>query len=98
MMDQERQILEYTAEYYRISVNDLVSSTRRRHIARPRQCAYLLCHELLRRGWSDIARTFGGRHHVTIMDGVQAVADRKDRREQAFLAAARAHFKRQMGF
>lgn len=95
MKDLDKKILEFTAAYYKITIRELASPVRKRRIARPRQCAYLLCHELLKCSYSDVGRTFGGRNHATVLVGIRSVKARNDRREQAFLAAARAHFKKQ---
>ena len=70
-MDNIRKVV---AEYYDISVKDLMGRKRTRSIARPRQVAMALSRELTGDSFPDIGQSFGGRDHTTVMHGCDKVA------------------------
>lgn len=66
---EPRRILDEVAEYYALSVDDLVARNRKRAVSVPRQVAmYLLIHEL---GLppTQVGRLLGGRDHSTVIHG-----------------------------
>lgn len=70
-MDNIRKVV---AEYYDVSVKDLMSKKRTRSIARPRQIAMSLARELTKDSYPDIGQSFGGRDHTTVMHACDKVA------------------------
>ncbi|WP_350561692.1 chromosomal replication initiator protein DnaA [Psychrobacter sp. CAL346-MNA-CIBAN-0220] len=70
-MDNIRKVV---AEYYDITVKDLMGRKRTRSIARPRQVAMALSRELTGDSFPDIGQSFGGRDHTTVMHGCDKVA------------------------
>ena len=70
-MDNIRKVV---AEYYDVSVKDLMSKKRTRSIARPRQIAMALARELTKDSFPDIGQSFGGRDHTTVMHACEKVA------------------------
>jgi chromosomal replication initiator protein len=70
-MDNIRKVV---AEYYDVSVKDLMGRKRTRSIARPRQVAMALSRELTGDSFPDIGQSFGGRDHTTVMHGCDKVA------------------------
>lgn len=60
-------IIAYTAEYFRLSVDDLYGSSRSQTIATARQIAMYLCRELTNLSLPKIGQLFGGRDHTTVM-------------------------------
>ncbi len=70
-MDNIRKVV---AEYYDITVKDLMGRKRTRSIARPRQVAMALSRELTGDSYPDIGQSFGGRDHTTVMHGCDKVA------------------------
>ncbi|WP_201558293.1 chromosomal replication initiator protein DnaA [Psychrobacter sp. 72-O-c] len=70
-MDNIRKVV---AEYYDVSVKDLMGRKRTRSIARPRQIAMALSRELTGDSYPDIGQSFGGRDHTTVMHGCDKVA------------------------
>ncbi len=60
-------IRKVVAEYFNVSVKDLMSKKRTRTIARPRQIAMALSRELTKESFPDIGQYFGGRDHTTVM-------------------------------
>ena len=70
------------ADFYKISVTDLVSSKRSRPIAHARQVAIYLCQKMLELTQSEIGKFFGGRDHSTVMYSITTVATQmKENRE-----------------
>lgn len=69
-MDNIRKVV---AEFYDISVKDLMGKKRLRHIARPRQVAMSLARELTNNSFTEIGQSFGGRDHTTVMHACDKV-------------------------
>ena len=69
-MDNIRKVV---AEFYDISVKDLMGKKRLRHIARPRQVAMSLARELTNNSFTEIGQSFGGRDHTTVMHACEKV-------------------------
>lgn len=70
-MDNIRKVV---AEYYDVSVKELMGKKRTRSIARPRQIAMSLARELTKESYPDIGQSFGGRDHTTVMHACDKVA------------------------
>lgn len=68
-------IKEMVAEYYDISLKELIGKKRARHIARPRQMAMALIREFTGDSFPDIGQAFGGRDHTTVMHACEKVAN-----------------------
>ena len=74
-------IIEKTAEFYSISVEELTGSQRKKHIANARHIAIYLARELLSEmSLSDIGKHFSGRDHSTILHSIDKIE--KDLQEQ----------------
>jgi len=71
-------IIETVADYYRLSVDDLLSRSRKREIAAARQTAMYLCRELTNESYASIGSRFGGRDHSTVIHANKKVSDRLD--------------------
>jgi len=71
-MDNIRKVV---AEYYNVSVKDIMGRKRTRQIARPRQIAMALARELTGDSYPDIGQSFGGRDHTTVMHACEKVAE-----------------------
>ena len=71
-MDNIRKVV---AEFYDISVKDLMGKKRTRHIARPRQMAMALARELTNNSFIEIGQSFGGRDHTTVMHACDKVQE-----------------------
>jgi chromosomal replication initiator protein len=61
------QIVKAVAEYYRIRAADLISRSRRRCFARPRQMGMALAKELTSCSLPEIGTALGGRDHTTVL-------------------------------
>ena len=64
---QPTDIINRTAEYFDLSVDDLYGATRAQQIATARQIAMYLCRELTPLSLPKIGQLFGGRDHTTVM-------------------------------
>lgn len=60
-------IVRHTAEYFRLSEDDLYGSSRSQAIATSRQIAMYLCREMTNLSLPKIGQFFGGRDHTTVM-------------------------------
>ncbi|MGA1561675.1 MAG: chromosomal replication initiator protein DnaA [Gammaproteobacteria bacterium] len=60
-------IQKLVCEHYKVHASDLLSKSRSRSIARPRQIAMSLARELTTKSLPEIGRAFGGRDHTTVL-------------------------------
>ena len=60
-------IINHTAEYFKLSVDDLYGSSRSQAIATARQIAMYLCREMTSLSLPKIGQLFGNRDHTTVM-------------------------------
>ncbi len=63
------------AQYYKITVSDLLSSRRTRSITRPRQLGMALSKQLTRHSLPEIGNAFGGRDHTTVLHACRKVEE-----------------------
>lgn len=70
-------IQKTVANYFKISVSDLLSSRRTRSITRPRQIAMALSKHLTRHSLPEIGNAFGGRDHTTVLHACRKVEELK---------------------
>lgn len=80
LVAQDRQvsienIQKAVAAHYRIRVSDLLSASRSRSVARPRQIAMSLAKELTKHSLPEIGKAFGGRDHSTVIHAGKKVAE-----------------------
>ncbi len=71
-------IQKTVAEYFSIRTSELLSSTRSRAIARPRQIAMTLAKELTSHSLPEIGRAFGGRDHTTVLYATRKIAELRE--------------------
>src|SRR5205823_1171316 len=68
-------IQKFVAEYYKLKLVDLKSRNNSKSIAMPRQIAMYLCKPLTRASLPEIGRSFGGKHHSTVIHSIRKVED-----------------------
>ncbi len=74
-------IMNNTAAYFRLSVDELTGSSRAQAVATARQIAMYLCREMTNLSLPKIGQLFGGRDHTTVMHAYKKIADlMKERR------------------
>ncbi|MDF2563417.1 MAG: chromosomal replication initiation protein DnaA, partial [Microbacterium sp.] len=74
-------IITATAQYFKLSVDDLYGSSRSQAIATARQIAMYLCRERTNLSLPKIGQLFGNRDHTTVMYAYKKISDlMKERR------------------
>lgn len=72
-------IQKFVADYYQLRASELKSKNNSKSIALPRQIAMYLCKSLTPASLPEIGRSFGGKHHSTVIHSIRKVEDmRKD--------------------
>jgi chromosomal replication initiator protein len=66
-------IQKFVSEYYQLKLADLKSRNNSKSIAMPRQVAMYLCKTLTHASLPEIGRSFGGKHHSTVIHSIRKV-------------------------
>ena len=69
------QIQRFVADYYQLKLSDLKSKNNSKSVAMPRQVAMYLCKSLTHASLPEIGRSFGGKHHSTVIHSIKKVDD-----------------------
>jgi chromosomal replication initiator protein len=72
-------IQKYIADYYNLKMADLKSRNNSKSVAMPRQIAMYLCKALTHASLPEIGRSFGGKHHSTVIHSIKKVDDLRKR-------------------
>ncbi len=73
-----QNIQKTVADYYQVRLSDLLSQSRKRSLARPRQLAMALARELTEHSLPEIGEAFGGRDHTTVMHASKTIRALRD--------------------
>ena len=89
------QIQKFVADYYQLKLSELKSRNNSKSVAMPRQVAMYLCKTLTHASLPEIGRSFGGKHHSTVIHSIKKVEDlrKKDGDFDKQLANLLQHFK-----
>jgi len=68
-------IQKFVADYYNLKMVDLKSRNNSKSVAMPRQIAMYLCKNLTHASLPEIGRSFGGKHHSTVIHSIRKVED-----------------------
>jgi len=68
-------IQKFVADYYQMKLVDLKSRNHSKSIAMPRQVAMYLCKSLTNASLPEIGKSFGGKHHSTVIHSLRKVED-----------------------
>jgi chromosomal replication initiator protein len=68
-------IQKTVADYFKVRLSDLLSDSRTRSLARPRQVAMALAKELTAHSLLEIGNAFGGRDHTTVLHACKRVKE-----------------------
>lgn len=88
-------IQKFVSDHYRLKLPELKSRTNRSSVALPRQVAMYLCKALTRASLPEIGRSFGGKHHSTVIHSIRKVEEMRKANEnfnsliQGFIEAIR---------
>jgi chromosomal replication initiator protein len=68
-------IQKFVSDYYQMKTVDLKSRNNSKSIAMPRQVAMYLCKSLTHASLPEIGRSFGGKHHSTVIHSIKKVEE-----------------------
>jgi chromosomal replication initiator protein len=72
-------IQKFVSEYYQLKISELKSRNNSKSIAMPRQVAMYLCKSLTHASLPEIGRSFGGKHHSTVIHSIKKVNELRKR-------------------
>jgi chromosomal replication initiator protein len=68
-------IQRFVADYYQLKIHELKSRNNSKSVAMPRQVAMYLCKALTPASLPEIGRSFGGKHHSTVIHSIKKVEE-----------------------
>jgi chromosomal replication initiator protein len=72
-------IQKFVSDYYQLKHGELKSRNNSKSIATPRQIAMYLCKSLTNASLPEIGRSFGGKHHSTVIHSIRKIEDLRQR-------------------
>ena len=72
-------IQRFVSDYYQLKVADLKSRNNSKSITMPRQIAMYLCKSLTNASLPEIGRSFGGKHHSTVIHSLKKIEELRKR-------------------
>ncbi|MEZ4363654.1 MAG: chromosomal replication initiator protein DnaA [Kofleriaceae bacterium] len=69
-------VIKTVASYYGLKVADIKSPRRHKSVASPRAIAMYLSRQHTKDSYPDLGRSFGGKHHTTVISAVEKIAER----------------------
>lgn len=80
ILDEEKavtieMIQKSVADYYNLKLVELKSRNNSKSVAMPRQIAMYLCKALTHSSLPEIGRSFGGKHHSTVIHSIRKIED-----------------------
>ena len=72
-------IQKFVADYYQLKLVELKSRNNSKSVAIPRQVAMYLCKQLTHASLPEIGRSFGGKHHSTVIHSIRKIEDMRKR-------------------
>jgi chromosomal replication initiator protein len=72
-------IQKFVSDYYQLKLTELKSRNNSKSIALPRQVAMYLCKSLTSASLPEIGRSFGGKHHSTVIHSIRKIEDLRQR-------------------
>jgi chromosomal replication initiator protein len=72
-------IQKFVADYYRLKLVDLKSRNNSKSVAMPRQVAMYLCKTMTNASLPEIGKSFGGKHHSTVIHSIRKVEELRQR-------------------
>ena len=68
-------IQKFVSDYYQLKITELKSKNNSKSVALPRQIAMYLCKTLTHASLPEIGRSFGGKHHSTVIHSIKKVEE-----------------------
>ena len=72
-------IQKHVSDYYQLKVAELKSRNNSKSVAMPRQIAMYLCKTLTNASLPEIGKSFGGKHHSTVIHSIRKIEDLRQR-------------------
>jgi chromosomal replication initiator protein len=72
-------IQKFVSDYYQLKLTELKSRNNSKSIAMPRQIAMYLCKGLTHASLPEIGRSFGGKHHSTVIHSIRKIEELRRR-------------------
>ena len=72
-------IQKYVSDYYQLKHGELKSRNNSKSIAMPRQIAMYLCKSLTNASLPEIGKSFGGKHHSTVIHSIRKIEALRNR-------------------
>ena len=72
-------IQKFVADYYQLKLAELKSRNNSKSVAMPRQIAMYLCKTLTNASLPEIGKSFGGKHHSTVIHSIRKIEDLRKR-------------------
>ena len=72
-------IQKHVADYYQLKLGELKSRNNSKSVAMPRQIAMYLCKMLTNASLPEIGKSFGGKHHSTVIHSIRKIEDLRQR-------------------
>ncbi len=72
-------VQRFVANYYQLKIADLKSRSSSKAVALPRQIAMYICRSLTNSSLPQIGKSFGGKHHSTVIHSIRKIKDRRKR-------------------
>jgi chromosomal replication initiator protein len=69
------QIQKKISQYYQVSIDDLLSSSRSRNLVKPRQIGMYIMKSITKKTLSEISKIFGRKDHTTVIHAIKSVED-----------------------
>jgi chromosomal replication initiator protein len=79
VLDHEEKVVtidliqKFISDYYQLKLAELKSRNNSKSVATPRQIAMYLCKTLTNASLPEIGRSFGGKHHSTVIHSIRKV-------------------------
>jgi len=73
------RIQKFVADYYQLKMVELKSRNNSKSVAMPRQVAMYLCKSLTNASLPEIGKSFGGKHHSTVIHSIRKVEELRQR-------------------
>jgi chromosomal replication initiator protein len=74
-------IQKFVAGYYNLKLADLKSRNNSKSVVMPRQVAMYLCNSLTHASLPEIGRSFGGKHHSTVIHSIRKIEGLRKRNQ-----------------
>src|SRR5687768_4366198 len=68
-------IQKFVSDHYQLKTGDLKSRNNSKSVAMPRQIAMYLCKSLTSASLPEIGRSFGGKHHSTVIHSIKKIEE-----------------------